>query len=193
MSTRKITPTLSLNNTGFDCVSRAWRAHEKELRAFLIHRADDRDMAEDLLQEVFLKSMRQGLRFCELTNPRAWLFEVARNALIDSVSLNKPFEELPEHLEAELGSERAPIDELDICIERILSELAAEDRSIIQSCDLQGKTVRSYAQDYRLTLAAAKSRILRARKRLRDSLVERCQVGFDETGRVCCHVPRTLS
>lgn len=58
----------------FDCVSRAWQAHENELRAFLVHRTGNHAMAEDLLQEVFLRSMRQGQRFCELANPHAWLF-----------------------------------------------------------------------------------------------------------------------
>lgn len=192
MMMKNVTSARRFDGNTFDCVARAWQTHENELRAFLVQRAGDRDMAEDLLQEVFLRSMRQEQRFCELTNPRAWLFQVARNALIDSVRLSKAFEELPEHLQAEAGNRREPVDELDICIERILPELAAEDRSIIRSCDLQGQTVRAYAQKHGLTLAAAKSRILRARKRLRDSLVERCQVGFDEKGRVCCHGPRVF-
>jgi DNA-directed RNA polymerase specialized sigma24 family protein len=39
----------------FDCVVRAWVAHERELLAFLQRRSSDPDAAEDLLQEVFLK------------------------------------------------------------------------------------------------------------------------------------------
>jgi RNA polymerase sigma-70 factor (ECF subfamily) len=55
---------------------------------------------------------------------------------------------------------------------------------------LQGHTVRAYAEANGLTLAAAKSRLLRARKRLRERLIENCQVRFDEAGQVCCHQPR---
>ena len=43
----------------------------------------DGDAADDVLQDVFVKAMRQGQGFCSLDNPRAWLFQVARNALVD--------------------------------------------------------------------------------------------------------------
>ncbi|NLX18854.1 MAG: sigma-70 family RNA polymerase sigma factor [Desulfobulbus sp.] len=176
----------------FACVLRAWQAHEKELLTFLLSRTDNLHAAEDLLQEVFLKSMQQGRKFCVLKNPRAWLFTVARHALIDASRLTKPITALPEHLEQEPADERHPVDELAACIVRNLPELTAEDRHIIEACDLHNQTVRSYAQTNGLTVAAAKSRLLRARKRLRECLVKNCQVRFDATGRVCCHVPRSF-
>ena len=174
----------------FECVLRAWQAHEKELLAFLRHRTGESDAAQDILQYVFLKSLRQGKDFCALDNPRAWLFQVARNALIDSVRLAKPVVELSDQVIATSGDTRAPVDELDACLARNLQELDDADRDIIQACDLDRQTVRAYAKANELSLAAAKSRLLRARKRLRDSLVHNCQIRFDETGNVCCHVPR---
>lgn len=64
-------------------MSSAWRAHEGELLGYLRHRLSDADAADDVLQDVFVKAMRQGQGFCTLDNPRAWLFQVARNALVD--------------------------------------------------------------------------------------------------------------
>jgi len=170
------------------CLLDAWQAYEKALLAFLLHRTSDPDAAEDLLQEVFLKALRQGQAFCALDNPRAWLFQVARHAVIDRARLSKPVESLPEHLAAAPVVERRPVDELEACLSHNLLRLEAEDRHIIEACDLRGQTVRAYAEAHGLTLPAAKSRLLRARKRLRDRLVENCQVRFDESGRVCCHV-----
>jgi len=71
------------------CLPDAWQAYEKALLAFLLHRTSDPDAAEDLLQEVFLKALRQGQAFCALDNPRAWLFQVARHAVIDRARLSK--------------------------------------------------------------------------------------------------------
>ena len=71
----------------FGCVAAAWQAHEGELRGYLRHRAADADVADDILQDVFLKAMRQGQAFCARDNPRAWLFQVARNALVDRAQL----------------------------------------------------------------------------------------------------------
>ncbi len=176
----------------YECVARAWVEHEQELLAFLRHRMRDADAAEDLLQEVFIKAMRQGRAFCDLDNPRAWLFEVARHGVIDAARLAKPHTELSDELAESLPApeaERAPVDELDACIERNLPRLEPEDRHILAACELGGQTVRAYADAHGLTLAAAKSRLLRARKRLRDRLIENCGVRFDDTGRVCCHAP----
>ncbi len=61
--------------SSFPCILRAWNAHESELRNFLRHRAGDAHLADDLLQEVFVKAMQQGKQFCTLDNERAWLFQ----------------------------------------------------------------------------------------------------------------------
>lgn len=172
----------------FDCVLGAWRAYEGELRGYLLHRVGDPYAADDLLQDILLKAMRQGAGFCVLDNPRAWLFEVARNAIVDRARLAKPTVELPASLAA-AADERAPVDALDACLARNLAALDPEDRDVIEQCDLHGVRQQDYADARRLTLAAVKSRLLRARQRLRARLVENCQVRFDEAGRVCCHVP----
>ena len=174
----------------FDCVLGAWRAHEQELRGFLIHRIGDVHAADDLLQDVFLKSMRQGADFCSLDNPRAWLFQVARNALIDRTRITKAFVELPEQLAVRAAEDPDPVAELDACLVRNLAEMTPEDREIIEQCDLQGVKQQAFADSHGLGLAAVKSRLLRARQRLRVLLTGNCQVRFDESGNVCCHTPR---
>ncbi len=67
-----------------------------ELLGYLRHRLSDADAAADLLHDAFLKAMRQGLDFCALDNPRAWLFRVARNALIDRARSARPADPLPD-------------------------------------------------------------------------------------------------
>jgi predicted RNA polymerase sigma factor len=64
--------------TAFSCVIKSWRAHESELRGYLTHRLGNNHLAEDLLQEVFIKAMRQGASFCNLDNSRAWLFQLGK-------------------------------------------------------------------------------------------------------------------
>lgn len=155
-----------------------------------MHRLGDAGNADDLVQETFLKSMRQGAAFCAVDNPRAWLFQVARNALIDRARLAKPQIELPEQLAGPQADERVPVDELDACLLRNLGEMPPEDRQIIEQCDLQGIRQHDFAQTHGLSLPAAKSRLLRARRRLREALTRNCQVQFDDSGHVCCHVPR---
>jgi RNA polymerase sigma-70 factor, ECF subfamily len=178
---------------GFACVAAAWQAHESELRGYLRHRLSDASAADDVLQDVFVKALRQGEGFCALDNPRAWLFQVARNALVDrarTAHLHEPLpEELPEST-LSLTEPVAPVDALADCVSRVLAELTAEDAAVLRACDLQGQTQAAFAKAAGLSLPAAKSRLQRARMRLRERLVQACQVRFDEQGSICCHAPR---
>ena len=177
------------DNGPFECVLNAWRDHESELRGYLLRRVSDKHLADDLLQEVFVRALRSGQGFCGLDNPRAWLFQVARNALVDQRRLEKHAVPLPDDL-VEKSEDGRPVDALSECLARVLSELPAADREILQQCDIDGVKQQAFADAHRLSLSAVKSRLLRARQRLREFMVRKCQIRFDEAGNVCCHVPR---
>lgn len=172
------------------CLMTAWDGNEAELRGWLRGRLGNAHDAEDMLQDLFLKAMRQDRKFCELTNARAWLFEVARNALADRLRLKKEQVELPDDLAAEL-EEIPAVESLSACLPRVLAELSEEDREAITRCELEGMTQAEYARLKGLTLPGAKSRVQRARKRLREKLTAACQVKFDDAGKVCCFSPRS--
>ncbi len=152
----------------FSCVSAAWQAHEAELLGYLRHRLADADTASDVLQDVFVKAMRHGQGFCTLDNPRAWLFQVARNTLIDRARASHPHEPLPDGDDepaAPQDEPPAPVDALATCLERTMAELPAEDADILGACDLAGQTVRDFAENHGLGLPAAKSRLREPRPR----------------------------
>ena len=172
------------------CLPRAWRQHKAEIRGFLAQRAGSAAEADDLVQDVFLKALLLGQEFCQIDNPRAWLFHVARNLLVDRLRLTREQLPWPDDLSAEPIAEFVPIDLLSHCLPRVLTELSPEDREAVLLCDMQGITQKDYARHLGISLPAAKSRVQRARLRLRSQLAEACQVTFDEEGKVCCFVPR---
>ena len=181
------------NGNEFACIAAAWQAHHAELLGYLTHRLSDAATADDVLHDVFVKAMRQGQGFCALDNPRAWLFQVARNTLVDRARAAHPAEPLPDgadELAAPESQTLAPVDDLATCVSRCLGELTDDDAAILRACDLNGQTTRAFADAHDLTLAAAKSRLLRARQRLRAQLTTACQVRFADDGSVDGHVPR---
>lgn len=178
------------------CLLSAWKHHEAELLGFLRHHlagvpgiAGIAD-AEDVLQEVFIKALRREAFFSTVEQPRAWLFEIARNTLIDATRARRDFDPLPDDLPAPAGEELATVDRLSQCLPRVLSELCEEDRQAITLCDIEGLSQQALADRLGLSLSGAKSRVQRARAKLRAQLVAACQVRFDDTGQVCCFVPR---
>jgi RNA polymerase sigma-70 factor (ECF subfamily) len=61
-------------------VDRLFRAYNTMLVRYLTRRLGDRDWAEEVAQEVFVRALRQSV----LTNERAWLFTVANNLVRDA-------------------------------------------------------------------------------------------------------------
>lgn len=185
MSTDRTTPEMP----PFTCVTLAWQTHEIELRRFLANRLSDAYLAEDILQDVFIKAMREGKRFCGLDSARAWLFEVARNVATDHFRRQREVVEVSDDLIVETD-DPAAIDVMANCLPRVLPELPDEDREAIMLCDLQGMKQDEFARLKGLSLSGAKSRVQRARKRLREHIAQACQVQYDDQGRVCGFVPR---
>ncbi len=167
----------------------AWSSHEPELRGWLRRRLPNPADADDLMQDLFLKALRQGDRFCAVRNARAWLFEVARNGLADKLRVVRETVQLPDDLIAP-ADETHTVDSLAACLPRVLSELSADDREVITACDLQGMAQAAFASARGLSLSAAKSRLQRARQRLRSQMTLSCQVRIDEAGQVSDFVPR---
>lgn len=171
----------------------AWHAHERELHAWLTDRLNgDSSLAKDLLQDVFIKALRMGGKFCEVAHARAWLFEVVRNTLTDHWRRLRPSEALDEALPAPEPDVASAVESLASCLPRVLNELSEADRDAITQCDLLGMSQEAYAHRLGITLAGAKSRVQRARRRLKSQLMASCQVQLDEHGSVCCFTPRPL-
>ena len=172
-----------------NCLTTAWAHHEPELRGWARHKLGNTTDAEDLLQDLFLKALRQGEQFCSVQNARAWLFEVARNTLADRLRVARHTVELPDDLASPVD-ETATVDTLTGCLPRVLAELDAQDRDAITLCDLQGMAQADYAKARGLSLSAAKSRIQRARRRMKQHMTIACQVSLDDAGHVSYFVPR---
>ena len=79
-------------------IESTWKNLRGELHGFLVGQVGQPATADDLLQDVFLKLYRRAGDLQEKASPRAWLYQVARNALIDHWRRRRDTTELPENL-----------------------------------------------------------------------------------------------
>lgn len=169
-----------------NCMSVFWRQHEAELTRFLTSKTGDSEKAADLLQELFLRVRAHSDSFCEMENPRAWLYRAARNLLIDQYRTTREFIELEEDVPL-IDESPDAISKLDICLSETLLSLPEDERWLIEEADLNQRPQQSLADELGITLTAFKSRLLRARKHLKETMTELCQIEADDTSPVCCH------
>lgn len=163
------------------------------LHHWLLKQSGDQELAADLLQETFLRAFNQKSDFCLINDQKAWLFKVANNLLTDELRKNKR-SQLNEtdtfHRIYSAVEELRPVDNLAQCLPKALNKLSPIDREIIESCDIQGVKQFDYAALHGISVPAAKSRIQRARGKLRQILKCQCQIRFDEHQQVCCFTPQ---
>lgn len=157
----------------FDAVYDRYRA---PLYAFLVRLTGSASVAEDLLQETWLRLARHSRALPPSTELRPWLFTVARNlyrshrrwVLLDAGRLRElglhPFEAAPGPFEA--AAESATRREL----EAALARLPLEQREVLLLCSVSGFEPSEAAAILGISPEATRQRLSRARARLRERL-----------------------
>ena len=140
--------------------------------------------AEDAAQEAFISAYRSLDRF-RGGSFRAWLFRIAANASYDELrrrkarpatSLDRTGDEDERPIEppdkTPSMEERAANTELRRALQDALAQLPHEQRLAVVLCDVQGFDYAEIAETMHVSLGTVKSRISRARSRLRVILLE---------------------
>ncbi|WP_411284305.1 sigma-70 family RNA polymerase sigma factor [Lapillicoccus sp.] len=145
--------------------------HAGALYAFALRYVDDRDQARDIVQETLLRAWRHLDKLDpEHTDPRAYLFTVARNLLTDQWRATQRRPRLV-HDDVRLEAQPAP-DELDDVIQgwlvsAALDRLTPQHREVIEALYYRGNSVASAAADLGLPEGTVKSRTYYAMRALR--------------------------
>jgi RNA polymerase sigma-70 factor, ECF subfamily len=164
------------------------RRYERPVFALLFRMLRDRELAEDLAQETFVKALNAIDSYRPEFKFSSWIFKIANNAAIDhlrrreldTLSLDgSPHAETPEAMQAtalQIGArQESPLDtveakELGTAIEAAIGALRPEYRSCILLRHVEGRAYEEIAEILNLPLGTVKTYIHRARNELRLSL-----------------------
>ncbi len=156
--------------------------YQRPLYNLCLRMLASRQSAEDATQEALLSAYRSLQRF-RAGGFRAWLFRIAVNACHDEQRRRRSRPALS--LDVPQGEDQLAIDvpdpgpspedqlhqhELGRALRDALSRLPDDQRLAIVLCDVQGLDYAEIAETMRVSLGTVKSRISRARARLRDLL-----------------------
>ena len=159
-----------------------------QLRAQLIEfvgrRVRTRTQAEDIVQDIFERLERP--KPAEVKNPRAWLYQSARNAIVDHYRTTKSHVELPAEL-PEIPDDNAPnpaTQQLALCLEPLLSDLPEKYSRAVRLVDLEGQTHKQAAEIESISLSGMKSRVQRGRAQLGTLLLSCCTIEATPNGEI---------
>lgn len=172
--------TVSRIGTDWDAFEEFYREHVGSVQGFIARRVDDPHLAADLTAEVFLAAMKSAHKYRPRKGTSAgWLYGIARNVvayerrrraravqidrrisgrqLVDAEDLSA----LDDRIDAEAQSRR---------LYQAMDRLSEAERAVLELVALDGLSVKDAAAALRIRPAAARARLHRARKTMRDQL-----------------------
>jgi RNA polymerase sigma-70 factor (ECF subfamily) len=151
--------------------------HRAFLR-YLEHRVGDRALAEDILQDAFVKLVDRPHLAPKDEGIVPWFYRTLRNAAIDRIrrqgASDRALEAFARELELQITPEEEIEREICACITRLASTLKPEYAAALQEIDIQGVPVKTFADQHGLSPSNAGVRVFRAREALKKRLSESC-------------------
>jgi RNA polymerase sigma-70 factor (ECF subfamily) len=143
-----------------------FRAHQREIFAYFLRLLGDRQDAEELAQETFVRACGAAARFRGDASIRTWLFGIARRVFLETIRARGI--ERPGDLEDRPSVEPGLEERLDL--ERALASLPVIDREVLVMVDVLGFQPSEAAPILGVTPEALRVRLHRARGRMREAI-----------------------
>ena len=163
-----------------------WAEFGGPLKRFIARRVRDERDTEDLLQEVFLRAHVAARGIRDPGRVRPWLYRIAANAIADHYR-ERGLPDLPlkpDELAEEIPGADNVNSKVARCLVPIIDELPEGYRRALVLADLEGRPQKEVAEELGLSLSGAKSRVQRARKKLKATLLSCCRFDLDRLGNV---------
>ncbi len=180
-------------DTGFD---RIFSEHHKSVYNYILRMVKERSVAEELVQDVFLKVHGALADFRGDSGISTWIYKIATNACYDyfrskrhnTAQRTAPLhpgeileKETPEEICLPTTAEEEVISaEMSSCVQLYIDDLSEDYRAVILLHDSQGFTNAEIADITGTTLENVKIRLHRARQKMKEVFSSKCRFYRDE-------------
>jgi RNA polymerase sigma-70 factor (ECF subfamily) len=158
-------------------VREAYAAHASELYGFAVRSLGDSGLAEEAVQETFLRAWRAGERFDpQIGSLRTWLFAILRNVVID---LGRARAARPTVADDGIEVAVEPFDEALLAwqIEEAMRQIGEQHRRVLVETYYRGRPYAEVAEELGVPEGTVKSRVYYGLRALRIVLEE---MGYED-------------
>ena len=164
-----------------------WLTVSGSLRQYVRRKVADPRLAEDLLQEIFLKVQENYQQLRDEQKVGAWVFRMARNVIVDHYRQQERYGAAPAGFLPDMaaGQEAADLNrEFAACIPAMLAVLPEAYREALYLSEIEGLSQKELARRLGISYSGAKSRVQRGRRKLREILLQCCHIHTDAYGNI---------
>lgn len=149
--------------------------YEKRVYAYCVYVTGDKDQANDVFQEVFIKAYKALHTIREADKAANWLFRIARNECLNSLKVSQRNTKRKVDIDTTIDSEemstsaKGYTDEFEI-LRWALDQISKEQREALLLAEFEGFSLKEIAEMTGATLSNVKVRIHRAKQKLQKIL-----------------------
>lgn len=161
---------------------KVWITYNEDVKRFIISKIRDTQVAEDLLQETFIKIHTKLNTLKDDSKLKSWVFTIARNTVLDFFKATTLTREVFEtDVISDTDDDYSTHNEKD-CLKGIIKSLPKKYREPLFLADIKGLKQAEVARTLKLQLPTTKSRIQRARKLIAQGYMECCDLQMNQDG-----------
>ena len=162
-----------------------WKRFCCELEQFIKQRVNDKTVADDLLQEIFIKIHLNKDSLKESNKLTAWVYQITRNVIIDYYRKRKPEYAEVDFPDLAISENQEQIRiSFNQCILPFVEKLEPRYKDALLQTSLGNLSQKEYAEKLQISYSGAKSRVQRARKMVKELFLDCCPVIHDKYGNI---------
>ena len=157
-----------------------WKLYSDDVKRFIVSKVHETTIADDILQDTFIKVHTKLHTLNDLTKLKSWIFTIARNSIMDHFKKAKKTFEF-----ADFESETTVLENVHTeqdCLQGILQSLPKKYRNPLFLSDIKGLKQADVANQLNQNLPTTKSQIQRARKLIAQGFMDCCGFVLNEQG-----------
>ena len=168
-----------------------WKKYQKAIRAFLMSRLKNPDDVDGLLQDIFVKALKNLPTMKSPHCIKPWLFRITYHSLMDFYR-KKPLPHTAFLIESSTDdSLLSTQDMLSHCVIPFIQHFSKENAELLMAIDIQKIPQKHYAQTIGVNYSTLKSRVQNSRRQLRQLLEACCDFSFDRQGHIIDFQPQS--
>lgn len=165
-------------------VTTIWINFHKELKAFILNKTRNSADTDDILQDVFIKIIRNIDKVNQAENLKNYLYGIVRNSINDYFKNKKIASTSVEIVEKITEEDTQSLNRTiaECCIKPFINKLPNDYREALLLTEFQNISQKELAEKLNISYSGAKSRVQRGREKLKQLIQDCCSYESDNYG-----------
>jgi RNA polymerase sigma-70 factor, ECF subfamily len=175
----------------FPTTETVWAEFNTGLKRFILKHVQDETSAEDILQNIFLKIHMHISDLRDTDKLQSWIYQITRNAITDFYRLREFTTDIPETAYVPEDPFDDVVTDILPYVKKLVDELPYNYRQALVLTEYEGLTQRELAERLGISISGAKSRVQRARAKVKQMLLDCCHFQLDRLGGIIDYEPNS--